>query len=95
MNGGTESRSIIKEYILPYALPVLAAAVLFKIVFMLVFVPSGSMEPTLRTGSLHLVWHLPWVAGDKSPCRGDIAVFYSAEEGSYLIKRVKYFYLTT
>ena len=61
-------------------------------------VPSGSMEPTIFTGDRIFVnklayglkfpfttWHLKhWSA----PQRGDIAVFYSPQDGTQLVKRV-------
>jgi signal peptidase I len=61
-------------------------------------VPSGSMQPTIFTGDRIFVnklayglkfpfttWHLKhWSA----PKRGDIAVFYSPQDGTQLVKRV-------
>ena len=38
--------------------------VLFRIVFQLAYVPSGSMETTLPTKSLLLGWRLPFVVSD-------------------------------
>ena len=62
--------------------------VLFRIVFQLAYVPSGSMETTLPTKSLLLGWRLPFVVSDPTPERGDIVTFYSDELGKLLVKRV-------
>ena len=62
--------------------------VLFRIIFQLAYVPSGSMETTLPTKSLLLGWRLPFVVSDPTPERGDIVTFYSDELGKLLVKRV-------
>ena len=61
---------------------------LFRIIFQLAYVPSGSMETTLPTKSLLLGWRLPFVVSDPTPERGDIVTFYSDELGKLLVKRV-------
>ena len=66
----------------------LAVLVLFRVVFLLAYVPSGSMEPTMPTHSLFLASHLPYLAGDPVPERGDVVIFDSAEFGEVLVKRV-------
>jgi signal peptidase I len=87
-----------REWIRPMAL---AAAIVFPMKSALAdwnYVPSGSMEPTIRPGELVLVnklaydlkvpfttWHLAeW--GD--PARGDVVVLYSPADGERLVKRV-------
>ncbi len=51
-------------------------------------IPSGSMEPTIRTHSLTISWRLPYLVGDPAPERRDIVVFQSPDEDKLLIKRV-------
>jgi signal peptidase I len=61
-------------------------------------VPSGSMEPTVMTGSRIVVdktaygWRLPfldrWMVGPASPAHGDVVVVRSPETGETLLKRV-------
>ena len=66
----------------------LVAVVLFKGVFNLAFVPTGSMEPTLPVKSVFLGTRLPWLVGDPEPEQGDIMMFYSQEYQEILVKRV-------
>ena len=54
---------------------------LFRTVFMLGYVPTGSMEPTLKAGSMIL-----GLRCFDEPQKGDIVVF--RHEDSYLVKRV-------
>lgn len=62
--------------------------VLFRGIFLLGFVTSGSMETTLPTHSVFLGWHLSYLIGDPKPERGDIVLFSSDELGETLVKRV-------
>jgi signal peptidase I len=62
------------------------------------YVPSGSMNPTIVEGDRILVdksaygWRLPftrvWLARGEQPQRGDIVIFPSPEDGATLVKRV-------
>lgn len=61
---------------------------LFRGIFLLGFVTSGSMETTLPTHSVFLSWHLSYAVGDPVPERGDIVLFDSDELGQTLVKRV-------
>ena len=45
--------------------------VLFKVVFQLAFVPTGSMETTVPSKSLMVCWRLPYVVSDPVPERGE------------------------
>ena len=68
----------------PFLLPVIITVtviVLFHTVFMLGYVPTGSMEPTLKTGSLILGLR-PY--GELET--GDIIIFQYGD--SYLVKRI-------
>ena len=83
----SRGRRLWKDY--GYMVITLAVVfVLFRIVFQLAYVPSGSMETTLPTKSLLLGWRLPFVVSDPTPERGDIVTFYSDELGKLLVKRV-------
>ena len=62
--------------------------VLFKVIFQIAWVPSGSMEDTLPTRSLLLSWQMPYVFADPTPQRGDVVTFRSEELGKLLVKRV-------
>ena len=62
--------------------------VLFKVIFQLAWVPSGSMETTIPTKSLLLSLQLPYLAGDPALERGDVVTFESDELGKLLVKRV-------
>lgn len=67
---------------------VIVMLVLFRGIFLLGFVTSGSMETTLPTHSVFLSWHLSYATGDPVPERGDIVLFNSDELGETLVKRV-------
>lgn len=55
--------------------------VLFRVVLMIGYVPSGSMEPTLKTGSLILALRI-----HPEPEVGDIAVFEYGD--TLMVKRI-------
>lgn len=67
---------------------VVVMLLLFKVIFQIAWVPSGSMETTLPTKSVLLSWQLPYVLGDPTPKRGEIVTFWSDEMGKLLVKRV-------
>ena len=62
--------------------------VLFKVIFQLSWVPSGSMETTIPTKSLLVGWRLPYLVSDPVPQRGSIVTFWDEEMGHVLVKRV-------
>lgn len=62
--------------------------VLFKVIFQLSWVPSGSMETTIPEHTLLISWQLPYMVSDPTPQRGDIVTFWSDELGKVLVKRV-------
>ena len=62
--------------------------VLFKVIFQLSWVPSGSMETTIPTKCLLVGWRLPYVVSDPVPERGDIVTFWDEELNKVLVKRV-------
>ena len=49
--------------------------VLFKVIFQLSWVPSGSMETTIPEDTLLISWQLPYMVSDPTPQRGDIVTF--------------------
>ena len=65
-----------------------AVFVVFKFIFQLAWVPTGSMETTLPTKSLLLGWHLPYAVADPLPDYGDVITFWSDELDEVLVKRV-------
>ena len=67
---------------------VVCMLLLFKVIFQIAWVPSGSMETTLPTRSLLLSWQLPYAVSDPTPQRGEIVTFWSDEMGKLLVKRV-------
>ena len=62
--------------------------VLFKVVFQLAYVPTGSMETTVPSKSLMVCWRLPYVVSDPVPERGEVVSFWSDEMGKLLVNRV-------
>lgn len=69
-------------------LPAVITLFLFKVVFALYIIPSSSMEPTLRTGSLQIGWRMPYLLSDPEPNRGDIVFFRTNADDRILVKRV-------
>lgn len=67
---------------------VIVVVVLFRGIFQLAFVPSGSMESTIPTNSLLIAWRLPYLVSDPALERGDVAVFWDEEMSKILVKRV-------
>ena len=70
----------IRPFIIPVAIT-LAVIILFHSIFFLGYVPTESMEPTLKTGSLILGLRC---FGDLQ--NGDIIIF--RHDGAYLVKRI-------
>lgn len=62
--------------------------VLFKVIFQLSWVPSGSMETTIPEHTLLISWQLLYMVSDPTPERGDIVTFWSDELNKLLVKRV-------
>lgn len=74
----------MKAFMKSWAAPVLIAVsvfCLFRFVLMVGYVPSGSMEPTLKTGSLILALRI-----HPEPKVGDIAVFEYGD--TLMVKRI-------
>lgn len=74
-----------------YGYLIITAAVVllvFRVLLQLAFVPSGSMESTIPTDSLVVSWHLPYLAADPQPRRGDVITFWNDENDKLLVKRV-------
>ena len=67
---------------------VLVTLLLFKGVFQLANVPSGSMEDTIPTHSLLLSWQLPYLVSDPTPERFSVMTFWNDELDERLVKRV-------
>ncbi len=75
-----------REWIVPFALEILAILLVIKFLFFFVIVPTGSMIPTIDEHSILFATrvHNP----EKSVERGDILVFRSDELDTTLVKRV-------
>lgn len=69
-----------RMWLIPFAVMILIL-ILFREVFMIGFVPTNSMEPTIDAGSCVL-----GIRGVKNLQRDDIIIF--RHEGSYLVKRI-------
>lgn len=67
---------------------VVVVFVLFRVVFQLAWVPSGSMETTIPKRSLLVSLRLPYLVSDPAPERGDVITFWSEEMEKLLVKRV-------
>lgn len=81
-------KTMVKEA-LSYIGVLLCTVFILSFVFTLNRIPSGSMEPTIRTGSVSVSWRLSYLFGNPTPKRGDIVTF--REQGGSnrtLIKRV-------
>lgn len=68
----------------PFAIPIvitLVMLIIFRVVFMLGYVPSESMEPTLKTGSFVLGLR---IYGELKT--GDIIIF--KHDATYMVKRI-------
>ena len=92
------SRYLFREWIKPLAL---VAAIVFPLKSAVAdwnWVPSGSMRPTILEGELVFINKLAYdlkvpfttmhLAQWENPQRGEIAVFYSPQDGIRLVKRV-------
>jgi signal peptidase I len=87
-----------REWLMPVALLLIIAAPLRSAVVDWNWVPTGSMKPTIMEGDLVFVNKLAYdlkfpfttvhLAKWGDPDRGDIAVFFSPEDGTRLVKRV-------
>ena len=89
IENGSESKekkgNFFKEWIIPIACAVGIAIALNKFVFMNVYIPSGSMIPTLNIQDRLIVTRI-WNKDNIK--RGDILVFTSHELNETVIKRV-------
>lgn len=61
---------------------------LLRVVFVIHWVDTDSMEPSINAGSVVFCVRLPYIAGDPEPSRGDVVSFISEELHALLIKRV-------
>ncbi|SHI65074.1 signal peptidase I [Dethiosulfatibacter aminovorans DSM 17477] len=75
----------IKEWIIPIIVALLIVVFLNKFIFILVTVPTGSMETTIMPGDKLYVTK---IYNEENFERGDIIVFYSDELEKVLVKRL-------
>lgn len=84
---GATARRLWKDY--GYlAVTTAIVLVLFKVIFQIAWVPTGSMETTLPTRSVLLSWQLPYVFSNPTPERGDVITFWNDDLDELLVKRV-------
>jgi signal peptidase I len=92
------SRALWQNWIRPLALPFLLVASAKASLADINFVPSGSMQPTIREGDVVFINKLAYdlrvpftfarLARWAEPARGDIVVCFSPADGMRLVKRV-------
>lgn len=78
-------RILIKEWTVTIAFAVIIALVIYKFMFFVISVPSGSMYPTIKPKDRIITTRIYNFNKIK---RGDILVFYSDELEETLVKRV-------
>lgn len=78
-------RILIKEWTVTIAFAVIIALVIYKFMFFVISVPSGSMYPTIKPKDRIITTRIYNFNKIK---RGDILVFYSDELKETLVKRV-------
>lgn len=81
-------RSTILTDIRLFAVIACVTFLLMKVVFVLAFVPTGSMEPTIKEHSAVIGWRLSYLLSDPFPARGEIIIFDHEEFDAHLLKRV-------
>jgi len=69
-------------------LPVIAGLIIFRCVFAAVYIPTASMEPSIRAGTVRIAWRLPFFLGTGHADREDVIVFRREGEQRLLCKRV-------
>lgn len=67
---------------------ILVMLILFRGIFVIARVPTGSMIPTIREHSAVIAWRLSYLLADPMPKHGDIIVFDHEEFDEHLVKRV-------
>jgi signal peptidase I len=70
----------------PFIIAFIVIMIFFRVILLLSIVPSGSMEPTIKGGSVVLFNRLSYI--DSKPQRGDVVVFYHKESNKLMVKRV-------
>lgn len=70
----------------PYLAVFVVILIFFRVILLLSIVPTGSMEPTIKGGSVVLFNRLAYLRDE--PQRGDVVVFYHAESKKMMVKRV-------
>lgn len=73
-------------WLLVYTLVMILVVLLFKFIFMLAYIPSGSMEPILIKHDWVIASRVSYLTS--SPERGDVVIFYSEEGKELMVKRV-------
>ena len=61
---------------------------LLKVIFVVAYIPTGSMKPTINEDSAVIGWRLCYLLSDPMPERGEIIIFNHEEFDGHLVKRV-------
>jgi signal peptidase I len=77
--------SFLKEWVVPIGIAIIIVVLIRKFVFFNVYVPTGSMIPTINKEDKVLVSRIHNLNNLK---RGDVIVFYSDELSETLVKRL-------
>ena len=83
-----DSREPLIKEVYRFLATFIGIMVLCNCVFALHFIPSGSMEPTIKTNSIAVCLRLPYLFGDPLPEYGDVVSFRSDEQQKLRMKRV-------
>lgn len=76
----------VVNLIFSISLTAVTVLIVFQLLILSAFVPSGSMEPKIKTNSLCITNRLAYKI--RQPKRGDIVVFEDKSNGVLLIKRI-------
>lgn len=83
--GDMKKNNFFKEWIIPIVTALILVVIIRQFIFFNVYVPTGSMIPTIEKDDKVLVTR---VHNYNNLKRGDIIVFYSDELGETLVKRL-------
>ncbi len=83
-----KGKKTVARDVIEFVATALVVYLVCNFVIALHIIPSGSMEPTIRTDSFAVCWRLNYLVSDVLPNYGDIVSFKNAEKKKILIKRV-------
>lgn len=80
-----KNNTLLKDWLIPVLIAIIIGLLINRFIFFTVFVPTGSMIPTINVDDKAIVSRIYNI---KSMSRGDIIVFYSEELNQTLVKRL-------